>query len=124
MNKINECKKNAKRYYDSGDYEKASEEYLKCSKYCEILVKKTADATKKNEYYDAFEKLVDAAAKLRRMKAAGVTVECGSKGGLEAIEERAKSFILAEKPKIRFKEQIKERLFILLCIWRNTNISA
>jgi len=58
LNKINECKKNAKRYYDSGDYEKASEEYWKCSKYCEILVKKTADATKKNEYYDAFEKFV------------------------------------------------------------------
>ncbi|MHC1610593.1 MAG: ATP-binding protein [Candidatus Methanospirareceae archaeon] len=73
LNKINECKKNAKRYYDSGDYEKASEEYLKCSKYCEILVKKTADATKKNEYYDAFEKFVDAAAKLKKMKTAGVS---------------------------------------------------
>ena len=73
LNKINECKKNAKRYYDSGDYAKASEEYLKCSKYCEILVKKTADATKKNEYYDAFEKFVDAAAKLKKMKTAGVS---------------------------------------------------
>ena len=67
LNKINECKENAKRYYDSGDYAKASEEYLKCSKYCEILVKKTADATKKNEYYDAFEKFVDASVKLKKM---------------------------------------------------------
>ena len=73
MNKINECKKNAKRYYDSGDHAKASEEYLKCSKYCEILVKKTMDATKKNEYYDAFEKFVDAVAKLKKMKTAGVS---------------------------------------------------
>lgn len=73
LNKINECKANAKRYYDSGDYAKASEEYLKCSKYCEILVKKTADATKKNEYYDAFVKFVDAAAKLKKMKTAGVS---------------------------------------------------
>lgn len=73
LDKINECKKNAKRYYDSGDYAKASEEYLKCSRYCEILVKKTADATKKNEYYDAFEKFVDAAAKLRKMKTVGVS---------------------------------------------------
>ncbi|MCD6456587.1 MAG: hypothetical protein J7K81_07365 [Methanophagales archaeon] len=43
LNKINECKANAKKYYDSGDYAKASEEYLKCSKHCEILVKKTED---------------------------------------------------------------------------------
>ena len=35
LNKINECKENAKKYYDSGDYEKASEEYLSCSNYCE-----------------------------------------------------------------------------------------
>ena len=41
LNKIKECKENAKQYYDSGDYEKASAEYLRCSKYCEILVKKT-----------------------------------------------------------------------------------
>ena len=86
LNKINECKKNAKRYYDSGDYAKASEEYLKCSKYCEILVKKTADATKKNEYYDAFEKFVDAAAKLKKMKTAGVseTETKKERGGREA----------------------------------------
>ena len=43
LNKIKECKENAKKYYDSGDYAKASEEYLKCSKHCEILVKKTED---------------------------------------------------------------------------------
>jgi len=86
LNKINECKKNAKRYYDSGDYAKASEEYLKCSKYCEILVKKTADATKKNEYYDAFEKFVDAAAKLKKMKTVGVseTETKKERGGREA----------------------------------------
>jgi len=86
LNKINECKKNAKRYYDSGDYAKASEEYLKCSKYCEILVKKTADATKKKEYYDAFEKFVDAAAKLKKMKTAGVseTETKKERGGAEA----------------------------------------
>ena len=86
LNKINECKKNAKRYYDSGDYAKASEEYLKCSKYCEILVKKTADATKKKEYYDAFEKFVDAAAKLKKMKTVGVseTETKKERGGREA----------------------------------------
>ena len=88
LNKINECKKNAKRYYDSGDYEKASEEYLKCSKYCEILVKKTADATKKNEYYDAFEKFVDAAAKLKKMKTAGVS-ETETKKERGGREEKA-----------------------------------
>lgn len=123
LDKINECKENAKRYYDSGNYDKASEEYLSCSKYCELLVKKTEDETKKKEYYDAFEKFTEAASKLKRMKAAGVTVEGGSKGGHETTEEtkeeKAKSFILAEKPKIRFKdiaglegvkEQIKEAI--------------
>ncbi len=73
LNKIKECKENAKRYYDSGDYEKASEEYLRCSRYCELLVKKTEDETKKREYYDAFEKFTEAAAKLKRMKVAGVS---------------------------------------------------
>ena len=72
------------RYYDSGDYAKASEEYLKCSKYCEILVKKTADATKKNEYYGAFEKFVDAAANLKKMKTVGVSET-------ETKRERARS---------------------------------
>ena len=100
LNKINECKKNAKRYYDSGDYEKASEEYLKCSKYCEILVKKTADATKKKEYYDAFEKFVDAAAKLKKMKTAGVgeTETKKERGGREAESGTG------------FKQYIKENL--------------
>ena len=88
LNKINECKKNAKRYYDSGDYAKASEEYLKCSKYCEILVKKTADATKKNEYYGAFEKFVDAAANLKKMKTAGVS-ETETKRERGVREEKA-----------------------------------
>ena len=123
LSKIKECKENAKQYYDSGDYEKASAEYLRCSKYCEILVKKTGDETKKNEYYDAFEKFTEAAAKLKRMKVAGVDVESGSRRGLEegveTEEERARRFILAEKPKIRFediaglegvKEQIKEAI--------------
>ncbi len=71
MNKIKECKANAKKYYDSGDYDKASEEYLNCSKYCELLVKKTEDETKKKEYYDAFEKFMDASVKLKKMKAVG-----------------------------------------------------
>jgi transitional endoplasmic reticulum ATPase len=80
-------------------------------------VKKTEDETKKKEYYDAFEKFTEAASKLKRMKAVGVTVVGGSKGGLETTEEpeeeKAKSFILAEKPKIRFKdiaglERVKE----------------
>jgi SpoVK/Ycf46/Vps4 family AAA+-type ATPase len=71
LSKIKECKGNAKKYYDSGDYEKASAEYLKCSKHCELLVKKTEDETKKKEYYDAFEKFTEAAAKLRKMKTAG-----------------------------------------------------
>ena len=84
MNKIKECKENAKRYYDSGDYEKASEEYLKCSKHCEILVKKTEDETKKKEYYDAFEKFTETAAKLKRMKVAGVSeTEKEREGGEE-----------------------------------------
>jgi len=49
LNKLKECKENAKKYYDSGDYEEASAEYLRCSKYCEILVKKTEDETKKKK---------------------------------------------------------------------------
>jgi len=73
LDKIKECKEKAKKYYDSGDYEKASEEYLKCSKHCEILVKKTEDETKKKEYYDAFEKFVDTSAKLKKMKTVGVS---------------------------------------------------
>lgn len=68
MNEINKCKGNAKKHYDSGDHENASREYLKCSKYCEILVKKTEDETKKKEYYDVFEKFVDASVKLKKMK--------------------------------------------------------
>lgn len=72
LNKLKECKENAKKYYDSGDYERASTEYLRCSKYCAILVKKTEDETKKKEYYDAFEKFVVAATKLKASKTAGV----------------------------------------------------
>ena len=68
LDKIRVCKENAKKYYDSGAYGKASEEYQKCSKYCEILVKKTEDETRKKEYYDAFEKFVDASVKLKKMK--------------------------------------------------------
>ena len=86
MNKIKECKENAKKYYDSRDYEKASEEYLKCSKHCEILVKKTEDETKKKEYYDAFEKFVDASVKLKKMKTAGVSE---TKKEREGGEEKA-----------------------------------
>jgi transitional endoplasmic reticulum ATPase len=123
LNKINKSKEKAKKHYDSGAYDKASEEYLNCSKYCEILVKKTEDETKKKEYYEAFEKFTEAASKLKRMKVAGVTVEGGNKRGLETTEEpeeeKAKSFILVEKPDIRFKdiaglegvkEQIKEAI--------------
>ncbi|MGB7532176.1 MAG: ATP-binding protein [Halobacteriota archaeon] len=79
LSKIKECKENAKKYYDRGDYAKASEEYLRCSKHCEILVEKTEDETKKREYYDAFEKFVDASVKLKKMKPVGVS---------EAKEER------------------------------------
>jgi SpoVK/Ycf46/Vps4 family AAA+-type ATPase len=72
LNKLKKCKENAKKYYNSGDYERASAEYLRCSKYCAILVKKTEDETKKKEYYDAFEKFVGAATKLKTSKTAGV----------------------------------------------------
>jgi len=51
-------------------------------------VKKTADATKKNEYYDAFEKFVDAAAKLKKMKTVGVS-ETETKKEREGVKERA-----------------------------------
>ena len=88
LSKIKECKENAKRYYDSGDYDKASEEYLKCSKDCEILVKKTEDETKKKEYYDAFEKFVDASVKLKKMKTVGVS-ETETKKEHEGREEKA-----------------------------------
>ncbi|MCK4734156.1 MAG: ATP-binding protein [Methanophagales archaeon] len=71
LDKLRVCKENAKKYYDSGAYGKASEEYHKCSKYCEILVKKTEDETKKKEYYDAFEKFVDASVKLKKIKTVG-----------------------------------------------------
>ena len=83
LNKIKECKENAKKYYDSGDYAKASEEYLKCSKHCEILVKKTEDETKKKEYYDAFEKFVDTSVKLKKMKTVGVSETKKEHKGLE-----------------------------------------
>lgn len=88
LSKIKECKANAKKYYDSGDYDKASEEYQKCSKHCEILVKKTEDETKKREYYDAFEKFTEAAAKLKKMKTAGVS-ETETKKEREGREEKA-----------------------------------
>ena len=57
LDKIKECKEKAKKYYNSGAYGKASEEYQKCSKYCEILVKKTEDEAKKKEYYNAFVRM-------------------------------------------------------------------
>ena len=85
LNKINESKENAKKYYDSGAYDKASEEYLRCSKHCEILVKKTEDETKKKEYYDAFEKFVDASVKLKKMKPVGVSE---TEKGREGREEK------------------------------------
>jgi katanin p60 ATPase-containing subunit A1 len=110
LNKIKECKENAKKYYDSGDYEKASEEYLRCSRYCEILVKKTADETKKKEYYEAFEKFTEAAAKLKRMKAVGVS---GTKKEREGEEEKTgfKQYIrdtimLKEKENLHSWEEI------------------
>jgi len=84
LSKIKECKANAKKYYDSGDYTKASEEYQKCSKHCEILVKKTEDEMKKKEYYDAFEKFVDASVKLKKMKTAGVSETKKEREGPEA----------------------------------------
>lgn len=96
LNKIKECKENAKKYYDSGDYAKASEEYLKCSKHCEILVKKTEDETKKKEYYDAFEKFVDASVKLKKMKPVGVR---------EAKEERE-----GGEQKAGFKQYIRDNV--------------
>ena len=92
LNKIKECKENAKKYYDSGDYAKASEEYLKCSKHCEILVKKTEDETKKNEYFEAFEKFTEAAAKLKRMKVAGVSETKKEREGGEKGEGAAAGF--------------------------------
>ena len=112
LNKINECKKNAKRYYDSGDYAKASEEYWKCSKYCEILVKKTADATKKNEYYDAFEKFVDAAAKLKKMKTVGVS-ETETKKERGGVKERADSSSISGKQSCEKRRRICLRGMIL-----------
>ena len=98
LNKIKECKENAKKYYDSGDYEKASEEYLKCSKHCEILVKKTEDETKKKEYYDAFEKFVDASVKLKKMKTIGVS---------ETKKEREET---ETEARTGFEQYIKENL--------------
>lgn len=103
LNKIKECKENAKKYYDSGDYEKASEEYLSCSNYCEILVKKTEDETKKKEYYDAFEKFVDTSAKLKKMKTVGVSEtekerERGEKGeGTGGFEEYIRDTIMRKE---------------------------
>lgn len=98
LNKIKECKENAKRYYDSGDYAKASEEYLRCSRYCEILVKKTEDETKKKEYYDAFEKFVDASMKLKKMKTVGVS---------ETKKEREET---ETEARTEFQQYIKENL--------------
>jgi len=86
LDKIRVCKENAKKYYDSGDHENASREYLNCSKYCEILVKKTEDETKKKEYYDAFEKFVDTSVKLKKMKTVGVSE---TKRAREGGEEKA-----------------------------------
>jgi SpoVK/Ycf46/Vps4 family AAA+-type ATPase len=98
LSKIKECKDKAKKYYDSGDYDKASEEYLRCSKYCEILVKKAEDESKKKEYYDAFEKFTEAAAKLKRMKTVGVS---GVRREREEPEMEART---------EFKQYIKENL--------------
>jgi katanin p60 ATPase-containing subunit A1 len=86
LDKIRVCKENAKRYYDNGAYDKAREEYHKCSKYCEILVKKTEDETKKKEYYNAFEKFVDTSVKLKKMKTVGVSE---TKRAREGGEEKA-----------------------------------
>ena len=86
LDKIRVCKEKAKSYYDGGDYENASQEYQKCSKYCEILVKKTEDETKKKEYYAAFEKFVDASVKLKKMKIVGVSE---TKRAREGVEEKA-----------------------------------
>ena len=62
-----------KKYYDRGAYERASQEYLQSCRYCDILVKNTDYENKKKEYYDAFEKFVEASAKLKRMKTIGVS---------------------------------------------------
>ena len=86
LDKIRVCKENAKKHYDSGAYGKASGEYLNCSKYCEILVKKTEDETKKKEFYDAFEKFVDTSVKLKKMKTVGVSE---TKRAREGGEEKA-----------------------------------
>ena len=57
--KIQVCKGHAKRYYDSGDYENASSECLRCSKYCEVLAKRTEDENKKRVYCEASEKFAN-----------------------------------------------------------------
>jgi len=119
LDKIQVCKGHAKRYYDSGDYEKAINEYLRCSKYCEVLAKRTEDENKKKEYIETFEKFVDTSVKLKKMKAAGVGIEESSKPGTiedsEGREDRVKDLILAEKPSLKFKDiagldDVKERI--------------
>jgi len=119
LDKIHVSKENAKRYYDSGDCAKASSEYLKCSKYCEFLAKRTVDVNKKREYYEAFDKFVDTSVKLKKMNAAGIGIEGSSKPGtmedFEDQEDIAKRFILAEKPDIKFSdiaglEEVKENI--------------
>ncbi|RLJ03703.1 MAG: hypothetical protein DRP08_03190, partial [Candidatus Aenigmatarchaeota archaeon] len=111
----------AKRYYDEGDIARARVEYLKCAEFLRQLAKQTP--SKREELLERAEKFAEIAEGLRegRIKiftngvvlpeevpASGKTVE-------EREEGKAKGFILAEKPGIRFDDiagldEVKERI--------------
>ena len=112
---LEESLKKAKMYYERGDTENAAKEYQKSAKLMKELVNDAVSEKVKRMRIEKARKYKEIADGLR----SGRMVIHGKEEKKETEEEKAKSFILAEKPKIRFKdiaglegvkEQIKEAI--------------
>ncbi|CAD6495126.1 MAG: ATP-dependent zinc metalloprotease FtsH [Candidatus Argoarchaeum ethanivorans] len=112
----------AKRYYNEGDRAKAWVEYLKCAEFLKQLANNTP--SKRKEITERAEKFTVLAEGIKegsiKIFTDGITPQKeiaapGRKVKEEAEEETKKSFILAEKPRIRFGDiaglnEVKERI--------------
>ncbi|RZN13573.1 MAG: ATP-binding protein [Methanosarcinales archaeon] len=112
----------AKRYYNEGDRAKARVEYLKCAEFLKQLANNTP--SKRKEIIERAEKFTVLAEGIKegsiKIFTDGITPQKeiappGGKVREETEEETKKSFILAEKPRIRFGDiaglnEVKERI--------------
>jgi len=122
---FNKCHRLAKKYYDEGNIAKARVEYLKCGQLLEQLAK-LSPQEKKAELLSRSKHFLKIAQGLQEgtieLFPDGIPPAEGKKSAVtdkEQRKEKAKSLVLAQKPKIRFddiagldtvKENIKEAI--------------